>query len=143
VFKPPFAFVLILSSACAAGAADPQENELDGAWLPVKAELAGQEFPEQIRKSIKLEVQGDKYTVTVGKLIDRGVCKLDPAAKPKAIDITSAEGPNKDKTILAIYQRDGDTLKVCYDLSGKQRPTEFKTKEGTELFLVEYQLQKP
>jgi len=58
------------------------------------------------------------------------------------MDITGTEGPNKGKTILAIYERDGDTLRVCYDLSGKSRPSEFKTTEGTRLFLVEYKLQK-
>jgi hypothetical protein len=39
--------------------------------------------------------------------------------------------------------KDGDTLRVCYDLSGKSRPTEFKTKEGTRLFLVTYKRQNP
>jgi uncharacterized protein (TIGR03067 family) len=75
--------------------------------------------------------------------MDRGTCKLDPSAKPKALDITGTEGPNEGKTILAIYERDGDTLRVCYDLSGKDRPKEFKTSEGTPLFLVEYKLQEP
>jgi hypothetical protein len=45
--------------------------------------------------------------------------------------------------ILAIYEIDGDTLKVCYDLGGKNRPTEFKTKEGTALFLATYKREKP
>jgi len=76
-------------------------------------------------------VKGDKYTVTVGKAVDRGNVKLNPSAKPQTLDITGTEGPNKGRTILAIYERDGDTLRVCYDLSGKNRPTEFKTKEGT------------
>jgi len=39
--------------------------------------------------------------------------------------------------------KDGDTLRVCYDLSGKSRPTEFKTKEVTQLFLVTYKREKP
>jgi uncharacterized protein (TIGR03067 family) len=81
--------------------------------------------------------------VTVGTKPDRGTCKLDPSAKPKALDITGTEGPNKGKTILAIYERDGDTLRVCYDLGGKNRPTEFKTTAGSRLFLVEYKRQKP
>jgi uncharacterized protein (TIGR03067 family) len=59
------------------------------------------------------------------------------------MDITGTDGPNKGKTILAIYERDGDTLRVCYDLSGKSRPTEFKTETGTQLFLVTYKREKP
>ena len=88
-------------------------------------------------------VKDDKYTVTVGKAVDQGTVKLNLAAKPKEMDITGTHGPNKGKTILAIYERDGDTLRVCYDLSGKSRPAEFKTKEGTQRFLVTYKRKKP
>ena len=98
---------------------------------------------DEVRKTIKLVVKDDKYTVTVGKQVDRGAVKLSSKAKPKTLDATGTEGPNKGKTILAIYERDGDTLRVCYDLSGKSRPTEFKTREGTQLFLVTYKREKP
>ena len=70
------------------------------------------------------------------------MCSSDLSAKPKALDITGTEGPNKGKKIPAIYERNGDTLRVCYDLSGKSRPAEFKTTAGTRLFLVDYKLQK-
>jgi uncharacterized protein (TIGR03067 family) len=118
-------------------------DTIDGTWLPEKAELAGKPLPDEVRKSIKLVVKDGKYTVTVGKGIDKGTVKLDPKAKPKALDITGTEGPNKGKTILAIYERDGDTLRVCYDLGGKSRPTEFKSREGTKLYLVTYKRDKP
>ena len=135
---------LVLSFSLAARCADAKGGDtIEGTWLPTTAELGGKTFPDEVRKTIKLVVQGDKYTVTVGAGVDRGTCKLDPSAKPKALDITGTEGPNKGKTILAIYERDGDTLRICYDLSGKGRPKEFKTTEGTRLFLVEYKLQKP
>lgn len=111
---------------------------LEGIWLASAAELGGKPFPEEVRKSIQLTLKDNKYTVAVGKIPDQGTVKLDPSAKPKAMDITGTEGPNKGKTFLAIYQLDGDTLKICYDLSGKGRPTEFKTTEGTSLFLVTY-----
>lgn len=115
---------------------------LNGTWLPSTAELGGKMFPDEVRKTIKLVVDGDKYTVTVGKAVDQGIVKLNPAAKPKEIDITGTDGPNKGRTFLAIYERDGETLRVCYDLSGQSRPTEFKTSEGTQLFLVTYTREK-
>jgi uncharacterized protein (TIGR03067 family) len=92
---------------------------------------------------MKLVVKGDRYTVTVGKKVDKGTVKLKPSAKPKEMDITGTDGPNKGKTIRAIYERDGDMLRVCYDLGGKKRPTEFKTRRGTQLFLVTYKRRKP
>jgi uncharacterized protein (TIGR03067 family) len=111
--------------------------------LPSSAELGGKKFPDEVRKSLKLVIKDDKYTVTAGKEgTDEGTVKLMPSATPKAMDITGAKGPNKGKTYLAIYEHTGDTLRVCYDLSGKNRPTEFKSKEGTLLFLVEYKRQK-
>lgn len=137
------AFALVASCASAAWGDDDREDTLEGTWLPSAAELGGKQFPDEVRKSIRLEIKGDQYTVTVGTMPDRGTCKLNPSAKPKALDITGTEGPNKGKTILAIYERNGDTLRVCYDLSGKGRPAEFKTTEGSQLFLVEYKRQKP
>ena len=144
LLKPSAVLTLVLSLSLVARSSDANDGDtLEGTWLPSTAELGGKRFPDEVRKTIKLVVQGDRYTVTVGKVVDQGTIRLHPAAKPKAMDITGTDGPNKGKTILAIYERDGDTLRVCYDLSGKNRPTEFKTKEGTQLFLVTYKREKP
>jgi uncharacterized protein (TIGR03067 family) len=118
-------------------------DNIDGSWLPSAAELGGKPFPDEVRKTIKLVVKGDKYTVTAGAAVDQGTLKLNPSAKPKEMDITGTDGPNKGKMFKAIYERKGETLRICYDLSGQGRPTEFKTKEGSQLFLVTYQREKP
>lgn len=129
-------------SAIALGGDTKEADRIDGAWGVAKAELAGKAWPEELRKITHLTIDGDKYAVLVGDLPDKGNLKFDPSASPKALDITGTEGPNKGKTYLAIYERDGDTLRICYDLSGKERPTEFKTAEGTNLFLVTYVREK-
>ena len=135
---------LQMFALAASSGGDPKSaDNIDGTWLPAKAELAGKPWPEEIRKITRLVIDGDKYSVTVGEAPDKGTIKLNPAVKPKQLDITGTDGPNKDKTYLAIYERDGDTLRICYDLSGKSRPTEFKSTEGTKLFLVTYERQKP
>ncbi len=134
---------LVLSFSSAARGADAKDGDaLQGTWLPSAAELAGEKFSDEVRKTIKLAIKDDNYTVTVGTKVDKGTVKLNPKALPKALDITGIDGPNKGKTILAIYERDGDTLRVCYDLSGKSRPAEFKTKADTQLFLVTYKREK-
>ena len=144
LLKPFVVLTLVLSFSPATRSGEAKDRDtLQGTWLPSKAELAGKKFPDEVRKTIKLVVKDDKYTATVGSQVDQGTIKLNPATKPKEMDITGTEGPNKGKTILAIYQRDGDTLRVCYDLSGKSRPAEFKTGEGTQLFLVIYEREKP
>jgi uncharacterized protein (TIGR03067 family) len=134
---------LFVSCCSVARSDEGRDATIEGTWLPSSAELGGKAFPDDVRKSIRLEIKGEQYIVTVGKQPDRGTCKQNPAAKPKALDITGTEGPNKGKTILAIYELSGDTLRVCYDLSGKSRPTEFKSTAGSLLFLVEYKRQKP
>jgi uncharacterized protein (TIGR03067 family) len=83
-------------------------------------------------------VQDDRYTVTVGQATDLGTLKLNPSTSPKEMDITGTDGPNKGKRFLAIYRQDEDTLQICYDLSGANRPTEFTTQSGTQQFLVTY-----
>lgn len=118
-------------------------KKLNGTWKPTAAELAGKKFPDEQVKAMKLVMVDDRYTVTVGEQLDKGTVKLDLKAKPKAMDITGTDGPNKGKTYPAIYELSGDTLKVCYALEGKERPTEFKTQTGTALFLVTYQRAKP
>ena len=138
------AFTLPLSFALAARSGDALKGDaIEGTWLPETAELGGKMFPDEVRKTIKLVVKGDKYTVTVGEKVDKGTVKLNPSAKPRELDITGTDGPNKGRTILAIYERNGDTLRICYHLGGKNRPTEFKSREGSKLFLVTYKREKP
>lgn len=135
------AMILFAAAAWSQDAAG-ERKLLQGTWLPTAAELGENPFDEATLKSMKLVLDGDKYTVTVGKAIDKGTTKIDPAAKPKTMDIIGAEGPNKGKTFLAIYELKGDTLRVCYDLTGKARPSEFKTKKGELLFLATYKRAK-
>jgi uncharacterized protein (TIGR03067 family) len=139
------AMFLTMSLSCLSRGDDTKDDakSIDSTWLPSAAELGGEQLPEAIRKTIRLVIGDGKYTVTVGEVIDRGILKLDPSTKPKSLDITGTEGPNKGKTILAIYETSGDTLRICYDLSGNARPAEFKTEKGTQQFLVTYDRKKP
>ncbi len=136
---PCFTLILVLSMMQTAKSNGPEDSEaIQGTWIASAAQLDGNPFPEELRKSIKLTLKDGKYTVTIGKSLDQGTVKLAPTSKPKTMDITGAEGPNKGKTFLAIYELDDDILTVCYDLSGKSRPTEFKSTKGSQLFLVTY-----
>lgn len=137
------AALMVVSLSSAVSAEDAKNDAFEGVWLPASAELAGNKFPDQILKTIRLEVKDDQYTTAVGPALDKGACKRDTKTSPKRVEIIGSEGPNKGKTILAIYERKGDALTICYDLSGQNYPAEFKTAAGTKLYLVEYKLQKP
>jgi uncharacterized protein (TIGR03067 family) len=110
----------------------------DGQWQAVEAELAGMKWPPRMTRSIQLTIDGEKYLVTTDEGEDRGTVRYVGDEKPSAMDITGTMGPNKGKTFLAIYKVEGDKLVVCYDLSGKARPKEFKTEPKSMLFLVTY-----
>jgi uncharacterized protein (TIGR03067 family) len=135
---------LILTTALAAFAADSASDAkaVQGNWKPVTAILGAQPMPEAVRKSISLKLDNGKYEVFVGEHPDRGTYTIDSGAKPKSMTIIGTEGPNQGKTFPAIYELKGDTLRICYDLSGAKRPTEFKSIAGTKLYLVTYSRKK-
>ena len=56
--------------------------------------------------------------------------------------ITGTDGPSKGKTLPAVYEVDGDSLKVCYTLDGKDPPTEFKSTAENKTLLVTYKRDK-
>jgi uncharacterized protein (TIGR03067 family) len=109
-----------------------------GTWIPLSAELAGQPFPQQVLNTIQLILTENRYTAVVAGAKDAGDLTLYPNQHPNAMDILGTEGPNKGRTILAIFELSGDSLKICYDLEGKTRPSEFKSNPGTKQFLAHY-----
>ena len=131
--------------ALAARAADDLKG-MSGTWKLTQAELAGQPMPPVVLKSITMKIDGSNYLVVVltekGPSPDQGTIKLDSTASPKGMTVTGVEGPNAGKSFPAIYALDGDTLRICYDLSGAKRPIEFKTAPATKLYLVTYQRTK-
>ena len=135
--------LLLASFVAFAARATDDLKAMSGTWKPTQAELAGQPMPPPVLKSITLKIDGLGYEVIVmtekGPSPDRGTIKLDQAATPKGMTVTGVEGPNAGKTFPAVYELAGDTLRICYDLSGAKRPTEFKTAPGTLLYLVTYQ----
>jgi uncharacterized protein (TIGR03067 family) len=111
-------------------------QKFQGAWTFESSEAGGQALPADALKGLVLTFEGDRHTVKKGDdVIQAGAQKLDPSKSPKAIDVTMTEGPSKGMVLLGIYEIDGDTLKVCFDLTGKKRPTEFKSPPGSENFV--------
>lgn len=132
---------LAIVASLSAFAADDAKT-MQGNWQPATAVLGGQPVPDAILKIISLRLNDGKYEVLVGDSPDKGTYTLDSTTKPKAITVTGTAGPNLGKTFPAICELDGDTLRICYDLSGAKRPAEFKSIAGTSLYLVTYARKK-
>lgn len=140
-----FALIAFVAAATAAGRSDDATEKdlkaLVGKWKVEKAELGGNDAMA-LFKGLTLEISKDgKYTVVLGDLKDSGKLVLDPSKIPAEMSITGIEGPNKDKTIKAIYKLDGDTVTICYALTGGDRPAKFEAKEAQH-FLAVYQREK-
>jgi uncharacterized protein (TIGR03067 family) len=130
------------------GAAAPSPNPasadakaIQGTWKMVFAAGAGRALPQEEFAGHRLVFSGDKYTYfkEEDKLHDHGAFRLDPKARPRAIDIIEDQGPNRGTTSRGIYMLDGDTLVVCYNLPHMSRPTEFSSKADSSIFLFIYQ----
>jgi len=118
----------------AADDTDDTKKEMDrfrGTWKFESIEVEGQALPEEGVKGSRLIIDGDKFTAKDSQATYKGTFKVDISKKPKTIDVTFTEGPEKGTTMLGIYELEGDTYKVCLDPQGKERPTKFETKKGS------------
>jgi uncharacterized protein (TIGR03067 family) len=138
--------VALTLTLCGATRADDKKDDkeakmLEGKWQMVEGILGGKAFPPTAAKGITLTISDGKYVV-MAESKDEGTVKYIPGTSPMAMEVTGTEGPNKGKTFPAIYELKGDMLTICYDLSGKARPSEFKSNPGTLLFLATYKKAK-
>jgi uncharacterized protein (TIGR03067 family) len=138
------AFIASASFTAPAASDDSADiKSLQGSWIPAKAELGAQPLPADVLKTITLTLTNNNYEVTIkGEQSDYGTWTIDTSSKPKGMTIVGTKGPNTGKTFPCIYEVKGDTFRICYDLSGAKRPTEFKTASGTKLYLVTYNRKK-
>jgi RNA polymerase sigma factor (sigma-70 family) len=113
-------------------AAKPEENaktdaeSLQGEWAAKSVEIDGKDYTAQKAKSWTLTIDGDKVK-GMTKTGDELSFKLDATKKPKEIDLA---GERTELARKAIYELDGDTLKVCWSQDGTVRPTDFTSTSG-------------
>ena len=84
---------------------------------------------------------GSAYVSLNGNSANR-IFTVDSGKTPRQMVIKGNGGPNKGKTIPAIYKLDGDTLVMCYNLGGGDLPAAFESKPDTKLFLATYKREK-
>lgn len=111
-------------------------ERLQGAWTSVSG-----------RRKIDLLIAGQNFTVRFRNgPIYMGIFKLDPAQRPKAIDMLVHEGPERHqwKTSLGIYALTGDVLRWCPNEPGrKDRLQEFPAEDHPEYYCTLFQREKP
>jgi uncharacterized protein (TIGR03067 family) len=104
----------------------PDQELLLGVWKVVKGDASGKHLPRDVSTL-------QRWTFTRGLLtIDYGdgepgkvSYKLDPAARPRAVDLKFNEGLWRGSTFHGIYLLTGNRLKVCYTRAVGRRPPDF------------------
>jgi uncharacterized protein (TIGR03067 family) len=131
---------VIFPVTCLAAAADEpkaDQEAIQGKWVIVSFTVNGQPMAEDTYKDLRLEIKGDKYLITQGGETASRTFKLDPTRKPKAMDVTYDDGPNKGKTNHAIYALEGDILTICrHQQPAMERPKEFTAEAGSGRALI-------
>jgi uncharacterized protein (TIGR03067 family) len=110
--------------------------KLEGTWVPVAAEVSGQELLVSELRVSRLVLQAGGYQIIdkADEVVDRGNYRVDDSVVPLAMDIVGVSGPYAGRTMHAIYELLNDRLKVCYDLETARRPEDMEA-EGEELLL--------
>ena len=115
-----------------------------GSWRLSSKEVDGKKFSEEEIKDVIATIDGSgRCSVRRSdKVIGEGTVKLDPTTKPKTVEITFTEGEHKGKTVLGIYEIEGDAFRVCVARPGDERPADFSARAGSGCTLVVYRREK-
>jgi uncharacterized protein (TIGR03067 family) len=146
-FKSLWILALLALVLVAADKADDKaaagQKKLQGTWQFVKG-MQGDTDKNDDMKTCQLTIDGDKFVVKAdSQSVIEGTFKIDAAHTPPQIDWTVLKDANDNQHVgqksLAIYQLDGDKLKLCAADAGQpKRPTEFVTK-GTDFMLFDFE----
>jgi uncharacterized protein (TIGR03067 family) len=141
-----FVVLLTLSLTTISGDSNTDANAKDvekmqGDWAVVSVVRDGVKEDDDNAQSLFRTVKGNQYTVFLfDKAVGNGTFKIDATKKPKTID--SFPASLAGKALLGIYEIEGDTIKTCYAPAGKDRPTEFSSKKGSEHTLMVWEREK-
>lgn len=133
----PFA-VLVGLLGVSAVQGDPADDldKLQGTWKVVSLEREGKKKPEDEIKTFKVIIKEDKFILREGDKDFEATLKLDPAKKPRSLDLLVKDG-DKLETIKGIYHLEGDDLKICAAGGPEsERPRDFATKPRAPVSLV-------
>jgi uncharacterized protein (TIGR03067 family) len=114
-------------------------DRLQGTWLVVATEEGGNEIEAELKETFV--VKGGKMTYCRdGKVQVTMKITLEAREAPKAMDLEFLDGNEKGMKNHAIYQLDGDRLKLRMNdkfggNSVDERPTDFSTAKGKEAVL--------
>ena len=113
----------------------PYESlDIDGWWVPTRAELGGLQLPVEALSDLVLRLR--RGTFRFGA--DEGWTVINHYARPHTLDMVPARGPSRGRVVPAIVTVSGSRMRICCDLAGRARPQSFDAPAGTRRFLANY-----
>jgi uncharacterized protein (TIGR03067 family) len=121
---------------------------LNGTWKPTASERGGEPQNRDEMERHALKFDGDKFTIfRDGDSFISGTYKVDTSKQPAEIDMTiennADNADDNGKIVRGILELSGDELKWCTGgPRTEQRPTEFKTAEGSRVMMITFKREK-
>ncbi len=122
-------------------AVQKDRKQMAGTWQVISYEKDGNKAPPDQLAKTTFSADGKFVVEHEGKTVAAGTTVIDPSKTPKHSDAVFKVGDVTSKT-KGIYEVDGDNMKICYALPGKDRPTEFSAKAGSGQVLIVYKRDK-
>jgi uncharacterized protein (TIGR03067 family) len=117
--------------------------KLEGTYTIVSGEEGGELIPEPRIKGAIVKFTADKITATDKdkKEFFAAIYKMDTGKTPYRIMMKSTTPKEAETT--GLIEKKGETVRVIYALPGGEEPTEFKTKEKQQMFVLKPAPGKP
>lgn len=114
---------------------------VEGSWVPVAAAVSGQPLDVDELRVARFVLDRGGYEIIdrANHVVDSGDYRVDATVSPWSMDIIGVSGPNAGRTMLAIFELQGDRLTVCYDLEAASRPQDMQPLEDQLLLVITYQ----
>ena len=122
--------------ALAGGDSADDAKNWQGTWKLVSTIYDGQ--PQTA--DMEWIVDGDHYNIRLDGQLHNDPYPFTLDASRKQIDVVHHETPpgTYGGELKGIYQISGDSLTVCYDLTGQRYPTSFDAKPGSRQVLYQF-----
>jgi uncharacterized protein (TIGR03067 family) len=128
-------------------------SSLDGAYTIVSGERDGKAIPEAEIKDAVVRFADGKVIGTdkARKEFFAASYVVDATKKPWKIDMKmvvavkpdASEKPVEGAKASGLIKKEGDTLTIIYALPGGETPTNFKTKEKQQMFMLKTMASEP
>jgi uncharacterized protein (TIGR03067 family) len=131
--KTRLAVILVAGLLLGADTKDKKDTDLvQGTWQATEMVQSGQTAPKEEAAKVTLTIKGEKYVFKAPDGAEHeGTFKLDPAAKPKSLDILPKDGGE----MKGIYSVTETEYKMCVSFSG-ERPKEFVSNADNNCVLL-------